>query len=91
MCRNVYNNRIYREEKSLISRVNSRLASNRRILENLYDAGLRKVPKQMLEEEKFDFGHYTSVSTSPLGKKTYHCYEYNYSTDKHRNVTIRKD
>lgn len=91
MCRNAYHNRIYRQEKSLITQVNSKLAANRRILENLYSAGVRKVPKNLLEEEKFDFGHYTSLSRNKLGKVTYRCYEFTYYSDLHRNVTIRKD
>ena len=91
MCRNSYHNRIYREEKNLLSRVNCRMATNRRILENLYDAGMRTVPKNLLEEEKFDFRHFTSFNKSPLGKITYRCYEYTYFYDRHRNIIILKD
>jgi hypothetical protein len=49
------------------------------------------VPKNLLEEEKFDFGHYTSLSRNKLGKVTYRCYEFTYYSDLHRNVTILKD
>jgi hypothetical protein len=91
MCRNTYHNRLYRSEKNVISHINNRLAANRRILQNLYTAGLRKVSKNLLEEEKFDFGHFTSSSRSPLGKTTYRCYEFSYYSDLHQNVTIEKD
>jgi endogenous inhibitor of DNA gyrase (YacG/DUF329 family) len=91
MCRNLYHNRLYREEKNLISQVNSRLAANRRILQNLYSSGKRRVPRDLLEEEKFDFHHYTSARRSFLGKITYRCYEYTYSSDLLRNVRIKKD
>ena len=91
MCRNAYHNRIYREEKNMIAQVNGRLAANRRILDNLYAAGVRKVTKNMLEEEKFDFRHFTSLSKDRFGRVIYRCYEYTYYSDLLRNVTILKD
>lgn len=91
MCRNAYHNRIYREQKALIARVNNKLAANRQILKKLYSAGVRKVSRDILEEEKFDFRHFTSLSKNKLGKITYRCYEFSYYSDMHRNVTIEKD
>lgn len=91
MCRNNWHNRNYREERNYMSIVNGRLAANRRILENIYDTGKRKVPRALLEEEKFDFSHFTSFKKTPLGKKTYSCYEFSYSSDLHQNITIHKD
>jgi hypothetical protein len=91
MCRNAHNNKLYRNEKSVVSHVNNRLAANRRILENLYSAGLKTVTRNLLEEEKFDFAYYTSSSKSFFGKTTFHCYEFTYSTDKHKTVKIEKE
>lgn len=91
MCRNIWHNRDYREKRLLMSGVNNRLAANRRILEHIYNSGLRKVSRNVLEEERFDFSHYTSVNTNPLGKKTYRCYEFTYSTDLRNYVSIEKD
>ena len=91
MCRNSWHNRIYREQKNLTAGVNSLLASNRRILKNLYDTGMRKVSRRVLEEEKFDFGHFTSFSRNYLGRITYRCYEYEYYSDLRRNITISKE
>lgn len=90
-CRNDYHNNLYRKEKQQISHVNKRLAANRRILKHFYAAGLRKVPRVLLEDNKFDFDYYTSSSTSPLGKTTYRCYEYSYSSHSHKIVKIEKD
>ena len=90
-CRNDYHNTLYRQEKHQVSHVNKRLAANRRILKNLYTAGIRKIPRNLLEEQQFDFCHYTSSTTSPLGKITYRCYEYTYSSDLHKIVKIEKD
>ena len=91
MCRNSWHNRHYREERNILSVVNSRLAANRRILENLYCDGRRKVPRALLEEKKFDFAHFTSLEKSSLGRKTYRCYEFSYCSDLRQNITIDKD
>ena len=91
MCRNIYHNRLYREERRQITHINKRLAANRRILDNLYSAGVKKVSRTLLEDVKFDFDCYTSSSTNHLGKTTYRCYEFKYSSDSHKNVKIEKD
>ena len=91
MCRNNYHNKLYRQEKRQISRINKRLAANRRILKYFYTSGIRKVPRYLLEDNKFDFDCYTSSSTGPLGRTTYRCYEYKYSSDLHKIVKIEKD
>lgn len=91
LCRNTYNNKLYRKARNVISYVNRRLASNRRILDSLYSDGRTTVSKSLLEEERFDFGYYTSSSKNRLGRTTYRCYEFTYSSDKHNNITIEKD
>ena len=91
MCRNMWHNRNNREARKRTSRVNNRLAANRKILENLYESGVRTISKDLLAEEKFDFNHYTSYSKGPLGKQTYRCYEFTYTSDLHHNLTIEKD
>lgn len=91
MCRNTYNNKLYRKERNVISYVNRRLAANRRILESHYSVGMKTVTRNLLEEERFDFGYYTSSSKNVLGRTIYRCYEYTYSSDKHNNITIEKD
>ena len=85
MCRTSFHNREYRRKKKEVADVNSILAVNRRILEELSGKGITGLPLSDPRMQSFCTGHYTSAEQK--GKHTiYHCYEYSYVI-KRRGLT----
>jgi len=77
-CRNTYNNRLNKDESSLMKNINNRLRKNRRILKELNPNGKAKVKKQTLLAKGFSFKYFTNVYKTKEGKVYYFCYEYGY-------------
>lgn len=77
-CRNIFNNRTNQEERIQIKAVNTILKKNRKILAELNPDGKRKVHRDMLLKEGFNFSYLTSIYTTKEGKKYYFTYEHGY-------------
>ncbi|MCW3085097.1 MAG: hypothetical protein JWP12_2463 [Bacteroidetes bacterium] len=78
LCRNSHNN----DQQSIVNKklktVHSILKKNRKILENLFEQRIKKVSKEKLLRQDFNFHYITSLSYNPDGSYRYFCYEYGY-------------
>ena len=77
-CRNSYNNRQRKDTNDYMRKVNGVLKKNRRILESLNPDGKKKVKKEWLLKEGFDFDFHTNTYTTREGKTYHFCYEQGY-------------
>ncbi len=77
-CRNSYNNKLNRDDNSVMTTINRKLRKNRRILKKLNPNGKAKVRRNELEKEGFNFKYFTHVYKTKEGKVYYFCYEYGY-------------
>lgn len=77
-CRNTYNNRLNKDDSSLMKNINNQLRKNRRILKELNPEGKAKVKKHTLQSRGFSFKYFTNVYKTKEGKVYYFCYEYGY-------------
>lgn len=77
-CRNTFNNRLNGDVTRNIRNINNALKRNRRILLALNPQGKRKIRRDTLIAEGFDFSHITSVDTGKGGVKYFYCYEQGY-------------
>jgi predicted nucleic acid-binding Zn ribbon protein len=77
-CRNTYNNRSKKDYNSYISKVNSRLRKNRRILAKLNPDGKTKTTREKLIRSDFDFNYHTNTYTTKEGKTYLYCYDQGY-------------
>lgn len=78
LCRNSYNNDSLSEVRNKLSRVHAILRRNRRILEELINLKIRKVSKEKLLRQGFNFYYVTSFEGDRNGNLRYMCYEYGY-------------
>lgn len=74
-CRNAYNNRRNREEKSLIRNIQSVLMKNRRILCDLKEKNLHKVHRDQLISMGFNFEFHTQLTETKKGGILLFCFE----------------
>lgn len=77
-CRNSYNNKLNRDDNSVMTTINRKLRKNRRILKKLNPNGKAKVRRNELEKDGFNFKYFTHVYKTKEGKVYYFCYEYGY-------------
>lgn len=77
-CRNIYNNKLNRDETAYMSKVNRVMRKNRRILKELNPEGKAKVKRKAMDSLGFDFKYFTNVYKTKEGKVYYFCYEYGY-------------
>jgi hypothetical protein len=77
-CRNSFNNRQNKDFNSYARKVNSILRKNRRILSDLNPDGKRKLPKDELVRQGFDFKYYTSSFITKNDKEYRYCYDQGY-------------
>ncbi len=77
-CRNSYNNRLNRDDNSVMTSINRKLRKNRRILKELNPKGKAKVRRSEMELAGFNFKYFTHVYKTKEGKVYYFCYEYGY-------------
>ena len=77
-CRNSYNNKLNRDDNSVMTSINRRLRKNRRVLKELNPNGKAKVRRSELEKAGFNFKYFTHVYKTKGGKVYYFCYEYGY-------------
>jgi len=77
-CRNNYNNKLNKDENTLVTAINRLLRKNRRILKELNPNGKAKVKRSELEKKGFNFKHFTHVYKTKDKRIYYFCYEYGY-------------
>ena len=70
--------------------VNRTLMRNRKILEAVYDKGIRRISLTDNSLAGFDKRYFTSVETPLLRAAVYHCYEYSYVLRKGRLCRLAK-
>ncbi|WP_461532723.1 hypothetical protein [Sinomicrobium sp.] len=77
-CRNAYNNRLNRDSKNLMRRINNKLRKNYRILAELNPKDKTKTSKLKLLERGFDFDYFTHTYTTRNGKTYFFLYDLGY-------------
>ena len=78
-CKNEYNNRLQRQERQDINKIDLILKHNRRILKQWLDsASSRKASKSELMQLGFHFEYYTHHYTNYKQDRYCFCYEYGY-------------
>lgn len=89
-CRTAYHNRGYTSDNIATNAVNRILRYNRRLLAQLYRAGVRNLS---LADERlmgYNLHYYTSVDRHLLRPAKYHCYEFSYCIVRGRMRGIKK-
>lgn len=79
-CRSSYNNKYLASASNYVRKVNHLLRKNRKILEVLNVDGKRKVHRDQLVREGFDFNFFTNVYVTKAGDEYRFCYEQGYLT-----------
>jgi hypothetical protein len=78
-CKNEYNNRLQRQERSAIHQIDQILKHNRRVLKKCLDAfPNRKVQKTELMQAGLRFEYYTHHYTNHRNDRYCFCYDYGY-------------
>lgn len=77
-CRNVYNNRLNRDDRSLMRNVHNRLRKNYRILEELNPNGKTTIQRNTMLNKDFDFTYITEVYTTKKGTQYFFVYDQGY-------------
>ena len=70
-CRNSYNNKLNRDENTVMTSINRKLRKNRRVLKMLNPNGKAKVRRNELEKSGFNFKYFTHVYKTKGGKDGY--------------------
>jgi len=78
LCRNSHNNEVQSKTNRKLAAVNSILRKNRKVLEGIFEQRIRKVTKETLLRNDFNFHYATSFGYNPDGSYRYFCYEYGY-------------
>ncbi len=91
-CRTMYNNRLYRERKGSLERIDRILKKNHAIMEKLYSRGEREIDFSELFGMGFNFDYITSLRENPDTGSSFiiGCYDYSYVIDRNGKVTIGK-
>jgi hypothetical protein len=86
----MYNNRIYKERRSALDRIDRILKKNHAIIERLYARGEREIAFTELFGMGFNFDYITSLRENPDTGSSYiiGCYDYSYVIDREGKVTI---
>lgn len=89
-CRTMFHNRLYRNKRKEIDRIDRILKKNRSIIERLYNSGERKVTVRRLYRMGFNFRYITSLVEDPdsTGKYLVGCYDYSCSLTSDGRVSI---
>lgn len=77
-CRSAYNNKHLTSASNYVRKVNHLLSRNRKILEKLNVTGKKKVHRDQLVKEGFDFNYFTNVYKTKAGDTYHFCYEQGY-------------
>lgn len=77
-CRNNYNNRLNRDQNNYVRNVHALLRRNRRILANLLDDGHRRIHRDALIAQGYNFTFFTHLVETPEGERWSYCFEYGF-------------
>lgn len=77
-CRNTWNNRQNKAANTLIRKTNATLRKNRRILMDLNPDGKKKVNREELIRNGFNFDYFTDIYTTKTDKEYRYCYDQGY-------------
>lgn len=77
-CRVAHNNRLNSDETNYIRNVNHALRKNRRILLELNPDGKRKISRDKVSQQGFNFTYHTDIYRTKEGSVYYYCYEQGY-------------
>jgi len=78
-CRNAYNNSLKSVNSPIVRNINNALLKNRRTLDLLLSGEeMRKLPKEKLLEQGFQFKFITHTYTNKKGDTYFFCYDYGY-------------
>lgn len=89
-CRTMYNNRIYRERREEVARIDRILKKNHAIIEKLYAMGERRISFVALFGMGFNFDYMTSLRENPDTGSSFiiGCYDYSYIIGNDGTVVI---
>lgn len=90
-CRSNYNREMSVFNAKYISHVNAALKKNRRILLKMNTHGKTTVLYKDLLGSGFDFGYFTSILQTKLGKRYFFCYEMGYLSINPLHVLLVKN
>lgn len=77
-CRNMHNNRLNKDSRSLIRNTNNALRKNYRILKKLNPKDKSKTTRKQLTAKGFNFNLITSIYTTKKGTVYYFIYDQGY-------------
>lgn len=78
ICRNSFNNRLRSEENVYISKINTILKRNRRILAQINPEGKKIIQREKLLSKGFNFSYFTNLYKTNSGKEYFFCYDQGY-------------
>ncbi len=89
-CRTMYNNRLYRERREELIRIDRILKKNHSIIDRLYSSGKRKISFVALFGLGFNFDYITSMRENPSsgGSFIMGCYDYTFIIGNDGTVVI---
>jgi predicted nucleic acid-binding Zn ribbon protein len=77
-CRNNYNNRLNRDQNNYVRNVHAQLRRNRRVLAGLYDDGHRRIHRDALIAQGYNFTFFTHLIETREGVRWSYCFEYGF-------------
>lgn len=77
-CRNNYNNRLNRDDTTIIRRVNQVLKNNYRILCSFNTSGKTTLHRDRLTSAGFNFKYFTSILQTRKNRTYFFCYDQGY-------------
>lgn len=90
-CRNTYHNRMNKDRRNLLRRINNRLRKNYRILESFeLREGKTTTSRTRLLQKGFDFDLFTSIYTTRKGTQYHFVYDLGYLSLKEGYYVIVK-
>lgn len=92
-CRSAYHNRINKERRDVVKKVNAILKKNRRILEGYNRNGTTRVKREDLLKSGFNFNYLTNTFVTGKGKTYRFCYDQGYleSEGDFLTLVVKKD
>lgn len=92
-CRSAYHNSTKSDESAYVRSINKILRKNRQILESLLLSNKKKLAREKVLEEGFNFNYFTSEYVTKSGKVYRYCYEYGYVllNDDKVNIVEKKE
>ena len=77
-CRSHYNNRMNRDQNTLMRNINNLLRKNRRILLSFKQQNLLTIHRKTLLDQGFNFNYFTNELKDQVGRTYRFCYDHGY-------------